>query len=193
MATALILASTSPYRRALLDRLGLAFTAIAPTCDEEALKSRWSRPRELAEGLADAKARCIASTHPDATVIGSDQVACCDEQILSKPGNRHRAAAQLAMLAGRSHQLITAVRVIAGGQTLSHTDITVLHMRHLDQATIERYVTADDPVDCAGAYKLEQRGIALFERIESADHSAITGLPLIALCTILRQVGYAVP
>ncbi|MFW5698656.1 MAG: Maf family protein [Planctomycetota bacterium] len=193
MDAPLILASTSPYRRALLERLGLGFTAVAPTCDEEALKTRWPQPRELAEGLAFEKARCIADAHPEATVIGSDQVACCDDRVLGKPGDRQRASEQLAALAGRSHRLITAVSVIADGQVLSHTDITVLHMRALDPATIARYVAADDPVDCAGAYKLEQRGIALFERIESADHSAITGLPLIALCGILRQLGYIVP
>ena len=100
---------------------------------------------------------------------------------------------QLLHMSGRSHRLITAMTLCHAGQVWQHTDITTLHMRSLDRAAIERYVAADQPLDCAGAYKLEAQGIALFERIESADHSAITGLPLIALVSRLRELGVAIP
>jgi len=190
----LILASTSRYRRALLDRLGVPYQAEAPRCDEEALKQPGMAPQALAEYLAEAKAASVAELFPDAVVIGSDQLVALDEEMLGKPGTAAAAVAQLERLAGRSHRLITAL-VVAGpdGARRRHTDVTTLVMRRLDRAALERYVAADQPLDCAGAYKLECRGIALFERIDSADHSAITGLPLIALSGILRDIGYALP
>ncbi|MBA3845871.1 MAG: septum formation protein Maf [Planctomycetes bacterium] len=189
----LVLASTSPYRRHLLERLGLPFAAIAPACDEEALKRPELTPRALAESLALAKADSLAASHPDAAIIGGDQVATIDGRILGKPGTPAKAAEQLALLAGRTHELITAIVVRHGGQAHAHTDVTRLTMRPLERAQIERYIAADRPLDCAGSYKLECRGIALFDRIESADHSAIVGLPLIALTRILAGLGFAIP
>ena len=100
---------------------------------------------------------------------------------------------QLAALAGKSHELVTAIAVAHEGRLLTHTDVAVLEMRALDEAAIGRYLDADEPYDCAGAYKLEARGITLFSRIAAADHSAITGLPLIALTTMLRELGFVVP
>jgi septum formation protein len=120
-------------------------------------------------------------------------VAAIDGEILGKPGTVEAAERQLARLAGRTHVLITAVAVIAGERVLRHTDVTRLSMRALPPAAIARYVAADDPVDCAGAYKLERRGIALFSRIESDDHTAIVGLPLIALTRMLVELGFAIP
>ena len=189
----IILASTSPYRRQLLERLGLPFTAVAPDCDEAAAKQRIRDPLTLAETLAEAKARSVAQLHPAALVIGSDQVVALEDDILGKPGSAAAAQAQLARLAGRSHRLITAMAVINAGQVWRHSDVTTMHMRPLDGAAIARYVACDQPLDCAGAYKLEERGIALFTTIDSADHTAITGLPLLALVNHLAALGYALP
>jgi septum formation protein len=189
----LILASTSPYRRALLERLGVPFRTVAPGVDEETWKRAGLAPRELAEQLALAKARRPLQDEHDAVVIGSDQVVVFEDRTLGKPLGADQACAQLAAMAGRRHTLITALAVCSPGQTLTHTDVTTLHMRPVRREEIERYVAADQPYDCAGSYKLEARGIVLFEKIESADHTAITGLPLIALTTFLRELGFVVP
>lgn len=189
----LVLASTSKYRRELLMRLGVPFHCRSPALDEEAWKDRGLPPRELAAQLARAKAHCVARDEPQAIIIGSDQVAACAGQILGKPGCRERAVDQLALLAGRTHELITAVCVWRHDRSWQHTDVTRLTMRPLTPGEIERYVAVDQPWDCAGAYKLEQRGIVLFESIESADHTAITGLPLMAVTSILREIGFAIP
>jgi septum formation protein len=189
----LVLASTSVYRRALVERLGIPFRWRAPLFDEESLKSTESDPRALAEALAHAKAASLAAVEPDATIIGCDQVASFQGQIFGKPGSIAHAVEQLSAMAGQTHELITALAVVKGDQVFRHTDVTRLQMRRLSRAAIDRYVAADQPIDCAGAYKLESRGIVLFEKIDSDDHTAITGLPLIALVTILRELGYEVP
>jgi septum formation protein len=189
----LVLASTSPYRRALLERLGVPFRCLAPAVDEADFKRLGLGPRALAERLAAAKSDSLAAACPESTLIGCDQLAAVDGRILGKPGDDAAAIEQLALLAGRAHELITALAVRHRGHLRTHTDVTVMHMRPLRRDEIARYVAADRPADCAGGYKLEARGIALFERIESADHSAITGLPLIALTTILRDLGFAIP
>jgi len=189
----LVLASTSPYRRALLERLGVPFRCRAPGVDEDALKLGASGPRELAERLALAKALSLRDEEPAATLIGGDQLVAFEGRIFGKPGTSARASDQLAAMAGRAHALITALAVWHDGRTYRHIDVTTLHMRPLDRDAIARYVAADLPLDCAGSYKLERRGITLFERIESEDHTAITGLPLIALTTILREIGYVIP
>jgi septum formation protein len=186
----LVLASTSSYRRALLERLGIAFRAIDPGVDEAAYKTRGLPPRELAEALARAKAEAV---DVDGIVIGSDQVATIDGAILGKPGTVASGIAQLELLNGREHHLITALAVRHRGGTIVHTDVTTLAMRCLSAEAIARYVEADRPLDCAGSYKIEARGIALFERIDTADATAIVGLPLIALTTILRSLGLEVP
>ncbi len=197
MPPPLFLASTSKYRRALLERLGVAFTAVSPACDEEALKDPRLMPQALAEFLAEAKAASIAVHQPQAVVIGSDQLAAIEIDgrwtILGNPGTAARAVDQLALMSGRTHVLFTAMVVARGAERWRHTDVTRLTMRALDRRALERYVAADQPLDCAGAYKLECRGIALFERIDSADHTAIIGLPLIALCSFLRTNDYPVP
>jgi len=189
----LVLASTSRYRRELLARLGLPFRAIAPACDEEALKVPGMAPPALAAMLALAKAESLRDAEPGAVIIGSDQIAALGDVALGKPGTAARAEEQLAMLAGRTHALVTAVAVVHPGGVLEHVDVTRLTMRPLSAEQIARYVAADAPLDCAGSYKLEARGIALFSRIESDDHAAITGLPLIALVTMLSSLGFPVP
>ncbi len=190
----LILASTSRYRRELLARLRLPFACVAPGVDEDAVKAdgRLS-PRQVAETLAEAKARAVAAQRPGAVVIGSDQLAHLDGAVLGKPGTAANAEAQLARLAGRTHELVTAVCVVHPGGIERHTDIARLGMRPLDAAALARYVAADQPLDCAGAYKLESLGIALFGQVDCADHTAITGLPLLWVSGVLARLGFAAP
>jgi len=189
----LILASTSPYRQALIDRLGVPFRCVDPMVDESTWKAAINDPQSLAEALALAKARAVADRFPAAVVIGGDQVVALDGQILGKPGTDERAVAQLRAMAGRSHELITAMAVVAPGRTYQETDVATLSVRPLSLGAIERYVAVDHPADCAGSYKLESRGITLFDRIEAKDHSAITGIPLIALTSILLELGFTIP
>jgi septum formation protein len=189
----LVLASTSTYRRALRERLGVPFRALAPLVDEEALKEPSLSPVALAGLLARAKAESLADVERDSVVIGGDQLVAFEGRIFGKPGDAVGAIEQLLMMAGRTHELVTAVAVWHRGRTIEHTDVTTLWMRPLTRDEVERYVAADRPFNCAGGYKLEERGITLFERIESADHTAITGLPLIAVTTILRRLGLAIP
>ncbi len=185
----LVLASTSPYRRALLERLGVPFDAVAPTVDEESLKRAGEPARIAARRLAEAKARSIAELLPEAVVIGSDQMVAHRGLIVGKPGTAERAVDQLVSLAGDKHELVTAVCFIHGTRVRHHIDVSVLTMRRLDREAFERYVELDQPLDCAGAYKIEQRGITLFDLIETADSSAITGLPLMATRRLLAEFG----
>jgi septum formation protein len=188
-----ILASTSQYRRTLLKRIGIPFRCLVPLVHEDALKiGDWGH-RELAEHLAMAKAQSLREAEPHATIIGSDQLVSFEGRVYGKPGSAERAAEQLSAMAGMSHLLITALAVWHDGQAYVHTDTTTMHMRTLTPEEIDRYVAADRPLDCAGSYKLEERGIALFDRIETQDYTAILGLPLMALTTLLRRLGYAVP
>jgi len=189
----IILASGSNYRRELLARLGLSFQCVVPPIDEEALKNGDIAPDGLAAELARLKAESVSPLFPDALIIGSDQLVEIEGRILGKPGTRAGAIEQLETLAGRTHRLITALALWADGVTSLHIDTTRLRMRTLSGEEIARYIDADDPLDCAGSYKIEARGIALFDRIDSVDHSAIQGLPLVELTTRLRALGYAVP
>jgi septum formation protein len=150
-------------------------------------------PRLLAEKLAFTKASSLVAAEPDATIIGCDQLVSFEGRIFGKPGSSTQAVDQLAAMAGRTHELITALVVVRGPDTFRHTDVARLRMRPLEREALERYVAVDQPIDCAGGYKLESRGIVLFDRIESDDQSAITGLPLIGLVTILRDLAFAVP
>jgi len=193
MVNDLILASSSPYRRALLKRLGLPFRCQSPDVDETAVKALGLPPQPLAERLADAKAQRVAAQEPEAAVIGSDQLVVFQGQVLGKPGIVDKAIEQLLAMSGYEHKLITSMTVIHKDDIHRHTDVTRLHLRSLTRDEIARYVEADSPLDCAGSYKIESRGIVLFDRIDSTDHSAITGLPLIALTTILRDLGFPVP
>ncbi len=189
-----MLASTSPYRRALLARLAVDVEVAAPGVDESA--ARHLDPVEMVRWLARAKAEALASAYPGgAHIIGSDQAAVLDGEALGKPHTAAGAIAQLSRLAGRAHTLATAVAVhdVASGETVLDLDLHTLHMRRLSPALIEAYVACDEPLDCAGSYRLEGRGIALFERIEAdpeiADDTAIIGLPMIKLCRLLRDLG----
>jgi len=188
----LILASTSPYRRALLERIGLHFECRAPLCDESPRPEL--SPEEFVAALAREKALSISE--PMALVIGSDQIVELGGQILGKPGSVERAEKQLQTMSGRSHRLITAVAVVdtESGTLREAMDVHVLHMRPLEPSEIAAYVRHDMPLDCAGSYKLEKRGIALFERIEAdpetADDTAVIGLPLTKTLSLLRSFGF---
>jgi septum formation protein len=189
----LVLASTSPYRRALLARLGVPFRCLAPRFEETSVSIIGKDPRDAAEMLARGKAESIAATEPAATIIGCDQLVSFEGRILGKPGTMECAVEQLEAMAGRTHDLITALFVIHGDESFCHIDFTRLLMRPLSRRELKRYAAHDNPVDCAGSYKIEERGIVLFEKIETLDHTAITGLPLIALVGFLRELGYPVP
>jgi septum formation protein len=189
----LVLASTSPYRRDLLARLRLPFTCHAPGVDEDAVKRTTPEAHTVVVTLARQKAQAVAARHPQAIVIGSDQAAELDGTIFDKPGTATAARAQLARLQGRAHVLRTAVAIVHPRGLVAFVDSTTLTMRRLTPAEIERYVAAESPLDCAGSYQIEGLGIALFERIDAADHTAITGLPLLRLAAELRALGLAVP
>lgn len=189
---ALVLASTSRYRAALLERLGLVFEVVAPDVDETALQNEGLAPGALAARLAEAKALAVQERRPRAVVLGGDQVCALGETILGKPLTRERAVEQLLRLQGRAHELWTAVCIAHPGGFVAFHDRTRLFMRARTRAQLERYVDVDQPFDCAGSYRLEARGIALFERIESEDHTAIVGLPLLRLVRELVALGYDV-
>jgi septum formation protein len=189
--TDLILASSSRYRAALLERLGLPFRTCAPDVDERPLVQE--APEALVERLSRAKAAAGAATADAgrALVIGSDQVAVCGDRVLGKPGTAENARAQLAELAGRRVCFLTGICL---HDTAKGTDdyalvTTEVAMRPLSAAEIADYVARERPLDCAGAFKSEALGIALFDSVRSDDPTALVGLPLIALCSMLRRAG----
>lgn len=190
----LILASTSPYRKAQLEQLGLRFQTMAPGVDEDAIKAEGWPPDRLALILAEKKARAVAAeAHPGAVVIGGDQLVAFRGQVLGKPGSEERALRQLEALSGQTHDLYTALAVVHPEGCDTHLDRARLTLRRLSEAALRRYIALDRPVDCAGAYKVERAGIALFERIEADDPSAITGLPLMAVVRLLAHRSIEVP
>jgi septum formation protein len=189
----LVLASTSPYRRALLARLRLDFECIAPDVDES--RQPAEAPLELARRLARLKAESVATARSDAVVIGSDQVAVLDDDVLGKPGTAENCIEQLHRSSGREVVFLTAVHVVCGAtrRAESHVDRTMVRFRALGDGEIRRYVATENPVDCAGGFKAKSLGISLFDRIESEDPTGLTGLPLIWLCAALRHAGIPVP
>jgi septum formation protein len=190
-----VLASTSNYRAQLLRRVVAGFRIAPNQVDESAQADE--RPRDTAIRLASLKARTVAGSFPGCLVIGCDQLADLDGRPLGKPGTTEAAVAQLAQCSGRIVDFHTAICLADsrnGTLKLNEAcDLTRVHMRNLGEAEIRRYVADDQPFDCAGSFKVEQRGIALFERVESSDPSALIGLPLIALCHLLRAAGLALP
>lgn len=185
----LVLATESRYKRELMDRLGLEYVADAAHVDEARIAQE--HPQSLAERLARAKAEAVALRHPGAWVIGGDQVIALGDRIYSKPGDAAGACAQLAELAGRTHQLITAVCVVApGGQRYAEAVVFEMCMRPLDASAIAVYVAEDAPHDCAGAYRIEAGGIRLFESLAGDDYTAIIGLPLTRVWSLLERSGF---
>jgi septum formation protein len=189
----LILASTSVYRRELLERLRLPFSVESPGVDEAAPDDEPAG--ELALRLAHAKAGAVAARNPGSLVLGSDQVAQLGRQRLGKPGSRANAIAQLEACSGLTVEFATAVCLhdARDGTDRSHLDRTRVKFRRLTTGEIERYVDADQPLDCAGGFRCEALGISLFAAIESQDPTALIGLPMIHTARLLREVGLLIP
>ena len=188
-STPLILASSSAYRRELLGRLRLPFTVDVPDIDETPLPGE--TPAATALRLAHAKAAAVAARHPGSLVIGSDQVATLDDAQIGKPGTHAAALAQLQAMRGREVVFHTALCLVDGRDSSAQvSDIqTVVKFRDLPDAELDAYLRIEQPYDCAGSAKNEGLGIAILERIDSTDPTALTGLPLIALTGMLRQAG----
>jgi MAF protein len=188
----LILASTSPFRRELLQRLGIDFSTAAPDIDESAHPGE--KPSELVRRLSEAKARAIGASR-QGLIIGSDQVATTGDDILGKPGSHEKAVEQLKYLSGKSVCFYTGLCLLNTETDTARVEVapyTVL-FRRLDDSQIENYLRADEPYNCAGSFKSEGLGITLFERMEGDDPSALIGLPLIQLTTMLREAGITLP
>lgn len=185
----LVLASTSPFRQALLNKLGLPFITAAPEVDETPLPGE--RAPQLVERLAQAKAQALAGRYPGAWIIGSDQVCMLDGKITGKPHTVEKARAQLAAASGKTVTFYTGLALYsATRQTLlSLYEPFCVHFRELSAAEITRYIEREQPLQCAGSFKSEGLGITLFDRLEGRDPNTLVGLPLIALCAMLRQVG----
>ena len=185
----LVLASTSKYRSALLERLGLAFESASPGIDETALPGE--RPEATARRLSALKAQSVQSRFPDALIIGSDQVAAAGAQRYAKPGDHETAVRQLRALSGRAVDFHTAVTLLDARNSSMDTRVVGcrVHFRTLDERRIEAYLRREQPYDCAAAAKAEGLGIALIARIETDDPTSLIGLPLIALCEMLERAG----
>ncbi len=189
----LTLASTSRYRKALLEKLGLPFDCAAPDVDERPLAEESAQA--LVTRLARAKAQAIADARDHGLIIGSDQVCVCDGRILGKPGTIDNAVAQLMAAQGRSVTFYTGLCVLdaATGQAHQLVEPFTVHFRNLDESAIRRYVEAELPLDCAGSFKCEGMGIVLFQGLEGRDPNALIGLPLIGLIELLACHGIALP
>lgn len=188
----LVLASSSPYRTALLGRLGLPFRSFNPAVDESSVPGE--SPEELVRRLSHAKAAAARSAFPDALVIGSDQVGVVDGQFLNKPGSVEGACRQLKATSGREVLFLTGLCVLdtATGRSETSVDICTVRFRELSDAEIADYVHRERPIDCAGSFKVEGLGIALFREISLDDPTALEGLPLIRLTTALKAFGLPV-
>lgn len=193
MPPTLVLASTSPFRRALLDKLRLPYEVCAPDIDER--RNPDECPEDLVRRLAEAKARAVANRFADALIIGSDQVACLDTQVLGKPGDRLRAIEQLRAASGRTVRFLTGLALIdtRSGEADVMVEPFEVHFRNLDDAQIARYVDAEQPFACAGSFKSEGYGITLFDRLVGDDPNSLIGLPLIRLVAMLARRGIPLP
>ena len=188
-----VLASSSVYRKLLLERVLTGFDIHTPAVDET--PQLGESAAELVSRLALAKAAATAREYPDRLVIGADQSVGMDGELLSKPGTPERAIAQLLSMSGQQLVFETAVCVLCLDSGFRQLQVvpTRVRFRNLDQAAAERYVTAENPIDCVGGFKAEGLGIALFDAIESTDPTALIGLPLIATCHLLRNAGLQIP
>lgn len=188
----LVLASTSVYRRALLERLGLPFDCARPDTDETPLPGE--APAATALRLAEAKARAVRDRFPDALILGSDQVASCDGERMDKPGTHENAVRQLAALSGRTARFDTGVALLdaASGRHEATVVPCEVTFRHLTASRIEDYLRREQPYDCAGSAKSEALGIALIERMSTDDPTSLVGLPLIAVTRLLEDAGFPV-
>jgi MAF protein len=189
----IVLASSSIYRAKLLKQLHLEFESVASNIDESRLPNE--TPAALALRLSEAKARAVNDQFQHHLIIGSDQVACCGEAILGKPGNRASAIEQLSQQSGQVVHFYTGISVLdsKSGKCLNDVDICSVHFRPLDRQQILRYLDVEQPYDCAGSFKSEAYGIVLFDKIVGEDPNALIGLPLIKLIALLAQFGIVLP
>lgn len=191
----LVLASTSPYRKELLSRLGLEFICIEPRVDEENLKVKLQHldysPEKIAETLSFEKGNSVFKIQTeDSLVISGDQLVAFENQIIGKPLNFDSALEQLSRLNGKTHQLITAITLLGPQLSAKFNHISFLKMKKLSQRELTNYVRLDNPIDCSGSYKIEKNGITLFESIECNDFTAIQGLPILWLSNYLKGIKY---
>ena len=193
LSTSLILASSSKYRKLLLQRFGLPFDCYSPEIDETERADE--SPSDLVSRLALKKAQAISESYPQSVVIGSDQLAVFDRKAIGKPGTYQAALEQLMSFSGQVVEFLTAVSVVCvqSGFTEQYTDRTQVCFRDLQNEEVERYLLKEKPFDCAGAFKAESLGIVLFERIASEDPTALIGLPLISTAAMLRRAGLQLP
>lgn len=186
----LILASQSPYRRRLLEKIQIQFLADSPQVDEEQLKKTGpSDLVELTRFLAEKKAQSLVSRHPQSLILGSDQIAEVEGERLDKPGTPEAAKRQLRRLSGRTHRLITSLALVSPLKTVVRTDVTEVTFRLLTDEEINAYVELDRPFDSAGSYKIEMAGLALVDKLKTRDPSAIQGLSILDLNAALEELG----
>jgi len=191
-AATIVLASSSVYRQHLLDRLLDNYETVSPAVDETAAIDD---PKELAAYLARKKAEAVSSGYREALVIGADQLAVLDGQVLGKPGDHQKAVEQLLQASGKSVQFLTAVCVLdtIGRRRYEHVDSTVVRFRSFDRRLADAYLKHDEPYDCAGSFKIEGAGFVLFESVTTNDPTALVGLPMIWLSGRLLELGYLIP
>jgi len=192
-APTIFLASSSPYRRGLLDRFLNDYETVSPDVDES--NREGLPPAELATYLARKKAEAIAINARQALIIGADQLAVLDDQVLGKPGDHQRAVEQLLAASGKAVTFLTAVCILdpIGRARFEHTDVTTVRFRQFDRRLADAYLRHDEPYDCAGSFKLEGAGFVLFESVKTDDPTALIGLPMIWLADRLLQLGYLTP
>lgn len=189
----IVLASSSRYRRDLLDRFLDEFETISPGVDEDRVAGL--SPPALATHLARAKAEAVAATAPDALVIGADQLAILDETVLGKPGSTQKAIEQLMASSGKTVTFLSAVCLLDPVSRIryEHTDKTTVRFRSFDRRLAEAYVRLDEPLDCAGSFRVEGAGFVLFEGVDTNDPTALIGLPMIWVADRLLKLGYLLP
>ena len=192
-APAIYLASSSPYRRGLLDRFLDDFEAVSPEVDET--NGQNLDAADLATHLARKKAEAVSAHAQGALVIGADQLAVLDGNVIGKPGNHSKAVEQLMLASGRAMTFMTAVCILepVSRKRYEHTDTTIVRFREFDRRLAESYLRHDEPYDCAGSFKIEGAGFVLFESVETDDPTALIGLPMIWVADRLLQLGYLLP
>lgn len=188
----IVLASTSIYRQAQLKTLGIPFIAEKPLIDEEKEKDLSLNPKDLALKLSFLKAQSLAK--PNQITIGGDQLVSFENQILGKPGSIENAIQQITKMQNQTHELITALTIFDGPDNFKQVlNITKMKLKKLSSEQINKYIELDNPIDCAGSYKIEKHGVQIMEAIETSDFTAIQGLPLLELSKVLAQMGIAIP
>ncbi|GMR17234.1 MAG: nucleoside triphosphate pyrophosphatase [Gammaproteobacteria bacterium] len=192
-APAIVLASSSLYRRGLLDRFLDQYQAVSPGVDESAASA--AEPLQLAAKLARSKAEAVSSKHRDALIIGADQLAVLQRRVLGKPGDHQTAVQQLLAASGQQLEFLTAVCVLdpVSRRRYEHVDRTRVQFRQFDRRLADIYLRHDRPYDCAGSFRIEGAGFVLFRSVTTDDPTALIGLPMIWLATTLRELGYLLP